>query len=614
MLIPIGLDKNEVRRLPWVTFGIIIINIVVFLLTGMGGTSSEKETAEAWDRVVTFWQQHPYLEPPKEFLDQQPSEAARDEFKARVEFMRQANKPPEDASVLEQEGQTLQRLVDEARATVGEHPFQKWGLKPSDVKLSAFLTCMFIHAGWLHLLGNMLFLYLSGPFVEDAMGRPLYLTFYLSAGIAAGFAQILAFPHSSVPLGGASGAIAGVMGAFLVRYARTKIQFFYFMYILRGTFEAPAWLMLPLWLAQQLFFASMNMEGGTAYWAHIGGFAYGVGVAALLRQLKVEQKYISPAIEKQISITQHPALEEGMAALARGDTAAARDLIRKALHDDPRNVDAHLAMWHCCVAENRPSDGADSIARAIDDELRRGELPLALSHWRELLAATGTGGPGPLRMRLAASAEASEPETAREILRQVAADPGAGLLAEKAVKRLAAMGEVYAPHQAPTPAPVPTPPPALDDDPFAAPASDTGTQVPRWIVEVTDLIRLHGEGLVIQGTQGGTELLPFASVRTVVVGGVAAQPRPYLIVDLVLQGPSTEPPRVVRLHSSTFDPRRILNRPDLQPLAAFRELLASISRAANATVLPAQVLSEQGRFTTYPSVEAYEDSVLTAAC
>lgn len=618
MLIPIGLDKTEVRRLPWITFGIIIACFVVFVLTGLGGTTNEEEAAEAWERGVAYFREHPYLEIPQDLLDIQPSERARDDFKAQVEFLRQAgNKPPEEPGVVEQEQHELDRLWAAFHASENEHPFHKWGLKPGKTTLLAFLTCMFIHAGWLHLIGNMLILYLSGPFVEDAFGRPMYLGLYLTSGIAASLAQVLAFPGSDTPLGGASGAIAGVMGAFLIRYSKTKIKFFYwFGLVFTGTFEAPAWLMLPLWLGQQLFFASMGIETGTAYWAHIGGFVYGLVVAATIAHFKIEQKYISPTIEKKISVTQHPALEEGMAALARGDASAARELIRTVLAEDPRNTDAHLAMWHCCTAEQHPQEGVDSLSRVMDEELRRGEVVLATAHWRELVTQAGVGGPALLRMRLAAAVEPAEPETAKEILRQLAGDPAAGLLADKAVKRLAVLGETFVPPPVKEPEPPPpVAPPLLPDepDPFAA-AAEPQVPAQRWLVEITNLISLQEDGLVIQGTQGGTELLPFASIRAVAVAGIAAQPRPYLLLDLVLRGVSTEPDRVVRLFSSSFDPRRILGRSDLQPMAAFRTLIAGIATSAGAGVAPEGVLGEQGRFTTFSSVEAYEDTILVTLC
>ena len=286
MLIPIGLDRTEVRRLPWISFGIIIVNVVVFLATGMGGTANDAKTARAWERAIAYWQEHPYLELPKEVLDQQPSEAARDEVRAQVEFLRQAgNRPPEEPGGLEREEQELARLLQVARSSVEEHPFHKYGLRATDLKPLAFLTSMFIHAGWLHLLGNMLFFYLTGPFVEDAFGRPLFLGLYLSSGVAAALAQVVAFPTSDNPLGGASGAIAGVMGIFLVRFARTKIRFFYwFGLIFSGTFDSPAWLMMPLWLLQQVFMASMGDQGGTAYWAHIGGFVFGLLVGFLFKK------------------------------------------------------------------------------------------------------------------------------------------------------------------------------------------------------------------------------------------------------------------------------------------------------------------------------------------
>ena len=117
---------------------------------------------------------------------------------------------------------------------------------------------MFLHGGWLHLFGNLLLLFLTGPFIEDRWGRPAFLAFYLAAGLAAAGLFVARFPELSLPLIGASGAIAGCMGAFLVRFFRTRMQYFYWFGIFVGTFSAPAWLMLPLWFGNELLMARVS--------------------------------------------------------------------------------------------------------------------------------------------------------------------------------------------------------------------------------------------------------------------------------------------------------------------------------------------------------------------
>ena len=171
--------------------------------------------------------------------------------------------------------------------TGGDAFVQKWSVIPADIVAGqhwiTILTAMFMHGGWLHILGNMVFLWAFGPEVEDAMGRISYTAFYLLSGLAASLAQIAAMPHSTVPNLGASGAIAGVMGAFLITYPRDQIRtLVLFGWFARITF-IPAFLLIGLWFVIQLFsevgaVASVQ-SGGVAYMAHVGGFIFGAVTA-----------------------------------------------------------------------------------------------------------------------------------------------------------------------------------------------------------------------------------------------------------------------------------------------------------------------------------------------
>jgi membrane associated rhomboid family serine protease len=166
----------------------------------------------------------------------------------------------------------------------GGEPFVKqWSVIPADIAAGrhwiTILTAMFMHAGWMHIIGNMVFLWAFGPEIEEAMGRFRYLIFYLLSGLAASLAQVVAMPSSTVPNLGASGAIAGVMGAFLITYPRDQIRtLVLFGWFARITF-IPAALLIGLWFVIQLFsgvgaVASVQ-SGGVAYMAHVGGFIFG---------------------------------------------------------------------------------------------------------------------------------------------------------------------------------------------------------------------------------------------------------------------------------------------------------------------------------------------------
>ena len=145
-------------------------------------------------------------------------------------------------------------------------------------QLSHLITSMFLHGSWMHLLGNMWFLWLFGNNIEDSMGRLRFVVFYLMTGLAAAFGQIITSPDSIIPMVGASGAISGVMGAYLILYPRVKVYVLVPIFIFFTSIAIPAWMMLGYWFFIQLAsgLISSGEVGGVAFWAHVGGFVAGV--------------------------------------------------------------------------------------------------------------------------------------------------------------------------------------------------------------------------------------------------------------------------------------------------------------------------------------------------
>ena len=150
--------------------------------------------------------------------------------------------------------------------------------------LTHLISSMFLHGSWMHLIGNMWFLWLFGNNVEDAMGRMRFLAFYLLSGLAAAITQVLIHPASNIPMVGASGAISGVMGAYLILYPHVRVFALVPLGFFITSLALPAWLMLVYWMALQFFggLASFGgSEGGVAFWAHVGGFVAGVVLVKL---------------------------------------------------------------------------------------------------------------------------------------------------------------------------------------------------------------------------------------------------------------------------------------------------------------------------------------------
>ena len=165
--------------------------------------------------------------------------------------------------------------------------FMTYGAVPADFTWMSIVTSMFVHAGWLHIGSNMLSLWIFGDNVEDRMGHGRFLIFYLLAGAAAALLEIQFSPNSFVPLVGASGAIAGVMGAYLFMFPHSRVHVLIFLFIFIDVVEIPAVIFLGIWFVMQIMGGVGRVaseQGGVAFWAHVGGFVAGAVASFLFRR------------------------------------------------------------------------------------------------------------------------------------------------------------------------------------------------------------------------------------------------------------------------------------------------------------------------------------------
>jgi membrane associated rhomboid family serine protease len=255
MVIPIH-DENPVRRTPVVTYLLIIVNVVVFIflepLNHDPFNSTERTTLAAYCEQVAFFDQYAAI--PKELLTNDPV-----------------------------------RHRETVQTSTGERVSCSQVTKdyfPHKQPVLSVLYSMFLHGGWLHLLGNMLFLYIFGNNVEDRLGRVRYLLFYLAAGYVAAYGFALANADSTTTLVGASGAIAGVLGAYLVLYPRARVRTLIPIAFIFIWPRLPAWVVLGFWFLLQYWYSvggGVTSGAGVAYLAHVVGFAFGVLLALPLR-------------------------------------------------------------------------------------------------------------------------------------------------------------------------------------------------------------------------------------------------------------------------------------------------------------------------------------------
>jgi membrane associated rhomboid family serine protease len=189
-------------------------------------------------------------------------------------FIYQVSLPPRVAQAFVLHNATIPARIPAAVA----------GHAPLELAFLPLLTSMFLHSGLMHILGNMLFLWIFGDNVEDEFGHFFYLLFYIACGIGSGLLHVLFNLNSHIPAVGASGAISGVMGAYIVLFPRARVLTFFFVFLL----PIPAFLILGYWFALQVLEALAQYgtvgNGGVAIWAHVGGFAMGVLIALMVKR------------------------------------------------------------------------------------------------------------------------------------------------------------------------------------------------------------------------------------------------------------------------------------------------------------------------------------------
>lgn len=388
MLIPIGHEETKLRRMPWATLTIIGLCIFAFVQTALV-PSGEERTAASERLAVEYYLDHPYLE-----LD--PKLKGYIYYSLRSQENREIS-PPDELSELEIEQLELDALVEDFYEVRDGTPYFRWGLVPTRQQPVAWLTHMLMHAGLLHLIGNLFILYLVGPPLEDAWGPLPFAAFYVASGLVAAFFFIAGHPNVDEPLVGASGAIAGVMGAFAIRFWNARITFFYWFFFIKiytGTFTAPAWVMLGLWVLVQLAFASglwafmsVTDMGDVAFEAHIAGFIFGAGVAFIVKKLALEKRFIEPSIAKRQIVHQAPSVERALDLARRGRVEDAIAILRKDLDRNPRDADAASALWSVAVAAGRGAEVAQLMLPPLEVSARTGDEGLPSLCWGELLHA-----------------------------------------------------------------------------------------------------------------------------------------------------------------------------------------------------------------------------------
>ena len=372
--------------------------VAAFLATHGRVDESEARLTSAHERLIAAldsWAERPYLRLPPRALEALPPELA-ETYQASAA---RGETPPADLRSFEVAAEQAEidaevsGAVSELDAANASHPYRAHGFLPSEPSAWGLLAHMFMHAGWMHLIGNLFMLFIAGPALEDRWGRALFGAGYAVAGLGGALLFSAFTQDPTVPLVGASGAISGVFGAFLVRFWSTQIRFWYFFWfgfrIWTGTFERPAYLMLPLWLANELFQAwlshAVGVSSGVANTAHIGGFAVGAGLALAVKASQLDMR-IDREIDALTSAQGNVAVGEALALREQGDLRGAIQSLAAIVKKSPRDAEAVDAYWDACVAAGCAGDAAHAFLALAQRELAASDGARAAQRYVEVRA------------------------------------------------------------------------------------------------------------------------------------------------------------------------------------------------------------------------------------
>ena len=423
MLLPIKHENMTARRWPVVTLSLIAINTIVFLFTTMTMSDQAPELGEVKSDILILAALHPELkmQPEEQRLVngfkqshpvewkqvQNPYRDVISPYDAKVKLM-------EDPAQLQSE---MDRLNTDYVKLSSSSLTEQYAFVPAHPNPISYLTANFLHGGWIHLIGNMWFLWLAGFVLEDVWGRWLYSSFYLIAGAAALQIHAWANPGSITPTLGASGAVAALMGGFLVRYPKMKIEmvwvFWFSLIRLMRTgnpfrylrFKASAYWLLPLWLVIEVCEGSLFGSASTvAHWAHVGGFVFGAAAALAIQYSGIEQK-ANQAIEQELAWTNDAELEQASQMMEHGQLTEAQTLLTSYVATKPNSLDAWALLRQLHTRQNDTTAYLDATVRTCSLHLKAHQVEAAFHDYAEFIDAGGVKMPASTWLELCKGAE-----------------------------------------------------------------------------------------------------------------------------------------------------------------------------------------------------------------
>jgi len=397
MLIPLGTNVHAVRRIPYVTFSLIVLNALVCIYTSWMPDQGTIQFGEVRREIVELHSYYPraHGSDDAEALIRQAGKTSSLTLDSLEELkgLLGPSTPPLVARVQRGEltaDEAMQELSDSLAAAERASLLWKYSFHSFQPTAVSWITALFLHEGIFHLLGNMWFLYLAGALLEAEWGYWLFGSFYLVAGVVSLVTQALAHPNSLTFVLGASGAVAGCMGAFLVRFPKVKVSFLflYFLGFRGGTarFSVPSYVVLSLWAALEVLYGLLDTDS-VAHWSHVGGFVFGVVVAWVVMKSGVEAR----VNREDPSLTWQPdqPVLDAMALLEQGKCGEAQHTLREYLRLHPDSMDGYEVLLRAEQALGDRDGEREVLGVLCRLALRSGHADEAWGRYEEWIVAGG---------------------------------------------------------------------------------------------------------------------------------------------------------------------------------------------------------------------------------
>jgi membrane associated rhomboid family serine protease len=417
MLIPLRHENMAGRRWPVISIALIVINFIAFLGTHWQIEAQAPKQSQTRVHILILAAMHPELSMNPEaqefvtnFRQKNPSvwkivasqtRKPEDAWEARMRLT-------EDPSQWQHEMDSLEHQFDELEH---ESILARYAFVPAHPQPISFLTANFLHGGWIHIIGNMWFLWLAGAILEDTWGRIIYPIVYLLSGAMALEFHAWSNPGSFAATLGASGAVAALMGAFLVRFPKTKIEMLWlFGFGFRSyRFHARAYWLLPLWLAMELFSGAIfgGSSGGVAHWAHVGGFVFGAVTAVGLSYSGLEH-VANQAIEAKVSWTAEPAIVQATEKMDQGNLDEAISILQADIATNAASIDAVTLLSQLYWRKNDIPKYHETIIKLCQMHLKAQNAAAAWEDFGQFLNSGGEHIPVSTWLELCRAAEGQQ--------------------------------------------------------------------------------------------------------------------------------------------------------------------------------------------------------------